>query len=359
MNVPKRGVIVLADIEAAAHDAQMTRSAFPAAPLRIALFAYPDVQALDLSGPLEMFARATRVLREEGRAHPGYALAVVGTEAGPIAASSGFRFLPDATFGALRGAVDTLLVVGGRGVDAVLANRAALAWLRRMAGRVRRLGSICTGAFALAEAGLLDGRTATTHWSRAAELARRYPRVRVEEDRIWVRDGEVYTSAGVTAGMDLALALIEEDLGAELALAVARAMVMYVRRPGDQSQYSAPLRLQAAATPSVRELVAWAAEHPAADLSVPALAHKVGKSPRHLTRVFRKELGVAPAEAVEQLRLEAARRALQQSAASLEEVAARCGFGSAEVMRRAFLRTLHVTPSAYRARFAAREELAS
>jgi transcriptional regulator GlxA family with amidase domain len=159
--------------------------------------------------------------------------------------------------------------------------------------------------------------------------------------------------------MDLALAMIEEDLGAEVALEVARAMVMYVRRPGDQSQYSAPLRLQAANAPSVRDLVAWAAEHPATDLSVPALARRVGKSPRHLTRVFRAELGIAPAEAVEQLRLEAARRLLQQSEAGLEEVAMRCGFGSAEVMRRAFLRVLHVTPSAYRARFSSREELAS
>ena len=259
----------------------------------------------------------------------------------------------------MRSGVDTLLVVGGRGVDSLLTDRGILGWVRGMARRVRRLGSVCTGAFLLAEAGLLDGRTVSTHWSRAAELARRYPKVRVEEDRIWVRDGNVYTSAGVSAGMDLALALIEEDLGAEVALAVARAMVMYVRRPGDQSQYSAPLRLQAANTPSLRDLVAWAAEHPASDLSVPALARRVGKSPRHLTRVFRNELGIAPAEAIEQLRLEAARRALQQSAAGLEEVAARCGFGSAEVLRRAFLRVLHVTPSAYRARFSSREVLAS
>ncbi len=341
------------------HHLAMARPAGSSGPLRIALFAYPNVQALDLSGPLEMFARATRLLRDEGRAHPGYSLVVVGTEAGPIAASSGFRFLPDVTFHSLRGRVDTLLVVGGRGVDALLGDRAVLSWLRRMAGRVRRLASVCTGAFLLAEAGLLDGRTATTHWSRAADLARRYPRVRVEEDRIWVRDGNIYTSAGVSAGMDLALALIEADLGAEVALAVARAMVMYLRRPGDQSQYSAPLRLQAAETPSVRDLVTWAAEHPAADLSVQALARRVGKSPRHLTRVFRKELGVAPAEAIEQLRIEAARRALQQSAAGLKQVAARCGFGSAEVLRRAFLRALHVTPSAYRARFSSRAELAS
>ena len=197
----------------------MKRSA-TAGPLRIALFAYPDVQALDLSGPLEMFARATRLLRDEGRAHPGYSLTVVGTKAGPLVASSGFRFLPDVTFRALRGEVDTLLVVGGRGMDALLDDRAVLDWLRQMAGRVRRLGSVCTGAFLLAEAGLLDGRTATTHWSRAKDLALRYPRVRVEEDRIWARDGNLYTSAGVSAGMDLALALIEEDLGSEVALAV-------------------------------------------------------------------------------------------------------------------------------------------
>jgi transcriptional regulator GlxA family with amidase domain len=337
----------------------MGPSAAPDRPIRIALFAYPGVQGLDVSGPLELFARATRILRDEGRAHPGYSLTVIGTDDGPIAASSGFRFIPDATFRSVRGGVDTLLVVGGRGVDALLGDRPVLAWLRRMAGRVRRMGSVCTGAFLLAEAGLLDGRAATTHWSRAAELQRRYPKIRVQEDRIWVGDGGVYTSAGVSAGMDLALALIEEDLGAEVALAVARAMVIYLRRPGDQSQYSAPLRLQAAQTSSVRDLIAWAAEHPETDLSVPALARRVGKSPRHLTRVFRRELGIAPAAAVEQLRLEAARRALQHSPAGLKEVAARCGFGSAEVLRRTFLRALHVTPSAYRARFSAGGERAA
>jgi len=337
----------------------MKSSALPPRPLRIALFAYPDVQALDLSGPLEMLARATRVLRDEGRPQPGYSLTVVGTRTGPITASSGFRFLPDVAFRSFRGDVDTLIVVGGRGIDSFLGDKAVLDWLRRMAGKVRRLASVCTGAFLLAEAGLLDGRTATTHWSRASELAKRYPKVRVEEDRIWVRDGNIYSSAGVSAGMDLTLALIEEDLGSEVALAVARAMVMYLRRPGDQSQYSAPLRLQAAQTPSLRELVSWAAEHPATDLSVAALARRIGKSPRHLTRLFRRELGVAPGEAVEQLRLEAARRALQQTAAGLKDVASRCGFGSAEVLRRAFIRELHVAPSAYRARFFAGGRLAS
>jgi transcriptional regulator GlxA family with amidase domain len=335
-------------------------SSSAAPPRRIALLAYPDVQALDLSGPLELFARATRVVQDENRRAAGYTLSVVGTEKGPLRASSGFRFLPDVIWRQLRGPVDTLLVIGGLGVRRLLNDQPLLAWLRRMAPRVRRLGSVCTGAFLLAQAGLLDGRRVTTHWSGAAQLAREYPLLNVEPDRIWVRDGNIVTSAGVTAGMDLALALIEEDLGADVALAVARAMVLYLRRPGDQSQYSAPLRLQAAKTASVRDLVAWAAEHPEADLSVPALAQRLGRSERQLTRVFRAEVGVAPAEAIEQLRVESARRLLVESERGVEEVAARTGFASAEVMRRAFLRTLHVSPSAYRQRFGASgQELAS
>src|SRR2546428_9438334 len=202
----------------------MRRSERPGEPLRVALFAYPDVQALDLSGPLEMFARATRLLRDEGRTHPGYSLAVVGTRAGPITSSSGFRFLPDTTFGALRGRIDTLLVLGGLGVNALLDDQAVLGWLRRMAGRVRRLGSVCTGTFLLAEAGLLDGRAVTTHWSRAAELAQRYPRLRVEQDRIWVRDGNLYTSAGGGGGMGLALPLVLGGPGAGGCLAGRRGM---------------------------------------------------------------------------------------------------------------------------------------
>ncbi|HEY2902272.1 MAG TPA: DJ-1/PfpI family protein, partial [Polyangia bacterium] len=299
-------------------------------------------------------------VREEGRRDAGYELVVVGTQAGPLRASSGFRFLPDVTWQKLRGPVDTLLVIGGLGVRPLLSNRRLLSWLRRMAPRVRRLGSVCTGAFLLAQAGLLDGRRVTTHWGSAQQLAREFPRLHVEPDRIWVRDGKIVTSAGVTAGMDLTLALIEDDLGADVALAVARAMVLYLRRPGDQSQYSAPLRLQAAKTASVRELVAWAAEHPDGDLSVPALARRLGRSERQLNRVFRAEVGVAPAAAVEQLRLESARRLLVESQRGVEDIAARAGFGSAEVMRRTFLRALHVSPSEYRARFSARgERLAS
>ena len=332
----------------------MKRSSTVAGPLRVALVAYPQAQALDMSGPMEVFSVANQIQREDARLHPGYALTVVGTEPGPMMASSGLRFLADVTWRALRGPIDTLLVVGGAGArQTVMYDRPLLAWLRRMAPRVRRFGSVCTGAFILAQAGLLDGRRVATHWRRAAELAQRFPRLSVEPDRIWVRDGNVVTSAGITAGMDLALALVEEDLGAEIALAVARALVLYLRRPGDQSQFSAPLRLQTARTPSVRDLVAWAAEHPDADLSVPALARRLGRSERQLSRVFRAEVGVAPAAAVEQLRVESARRLLVESRRGVEEVASRAGFSSAEVMRRSFLRTLHVSPAAYRARFAA------
>lgn len=320
-------------------------------PLRVVFLAYPGGLGLDLTGPYEVFARANRVLREEGRAHPGYRLEVAATEDGPLTASSGFRFLPDTTLGALRGPIDTLLVTGGPGVDRAAALPGLRGWLRRAAPRVRRLGSVCTGAFLLAEAGLLDGRRVATHWRRAAELAARYPAVRVEADAIYVRDGALITSAGVTAGMDLALALVEEDLGSDVALSVARALVMYLRRPGGQSQYSAPLRLQAAAPPGLRELLAWAAGHPAEDLSVEALARRAGMSARNLSRVFSREMGDTPSRAVERLRIEAAQRALAHTGLGLAQVAASCGFGSAEVLRRSFLRALRVTPSAWRARF--------
>ena len=331
----------------------------PRKPLRILFVTYPGGQHLDLAGPYEIFARASRVLRDEGRRHPGYSLAIVASQPGPLIASSGFRFLPDLTPREVRGPIDTLLVTGGIGVDRALEDRPLLSWLRRAAPRVRRLGSVCTGAFLLAEAGLLDGKRVATHWLKARALQTRYPLLKVEDDPIYLRDGKIVTSAGVTAGMDLALALIEEDLGAEVALKVARAMVFFLRRPGDQSQYSAPLRLQETAVPTVRDLIAWALEHPDADLSVPALARKVSTSPRNLARIFRRELGQSPAHAIEQLRVEAAQRGLCESRGSLDEVAARAGFGSAEVMRRAFLRLAHLTPSAYRERFGARAAAAS
>jgi transcriptional regulator GlxA family with amidase domain len=328
----------------------MKRSTRPR-PLSIVFVAYDGANVIDLGGPFEVFARATAVLRESGRSHPGYTLSIVARRAGPIVTSSGLRILPHGTPANHRGPVDTLFVVGGAGSREAAKDDALLRWLRRTAARARRYGSGCTGAFVLAAAGLLDGKRATTHWKSARELAEKHPLVRVDPGPIFVKEQGVFTSAGVSAGIDLALSLVEDDLGSEVALAVARNMVLYLRRPGDQSQYSAPLRLQGMHAPSMRDLVSWATEHPAGDLSVPALARRAGLSPRQLSRVFKNEVGVSPAHAVESLRIEAAQQALCTSRHSLDEVAVRSGFGSAEVMRRAFLRVLKLTPSDYRARF--------
>jgi transcriptional regulator GlxA family with amidase domain len=236
-------------------------------------------------------------------------------------------------------------------VRAALQDRRLVSFVARCASRARRVAGVCSGAFLLAEAGLLAGRRATTHWASCSQLARRYPDVRVEPDRIFVRDGAVYTSAGVTAGMDLALALLEDDQGRDLALAVARRLVVFLRRPGGQSQFSAQLAAQLAERPALRDLQLWIQEHPDEPHTVESLARRVGMSPRHFARVFALELRVTPARYVEQVRVEAARRRLEDGGGRVEQVAEGCGFGSPETMRRAFLRTLRVSPSEYRRRF--------
>jgi transcriptional regulator GlxA family with amidase domain len=220
-----------------------------------------------------------------------------------------------------------------------------------MSGKARRVASICTGAFLLAEAGLLDGRRATTHWMFAKKLATRYPRVRVEPDQIYVQDEHVYTSAGVAAGMDLSLALVEEDFGGSLALQVARALVLFLRRPGGQAQFSALLSSQASDNKRLHELQVWMAENLDQDLSVENLASQVAMSPRNFARVFVRDTGITPAHLVEQLRVEAARRELEMTDQGLDEIAAASGFRSAEVMRRAFLRAIGTSPSSYRQHF--------
>ena len=322
------------------------------APQRVALVAFPDVQVLDVTGPLEVFARTARWLCEHGRrSDAAYTTELLATAPGTITASSGLRLGVDRTLREVRGRLDTLLVAGGIGSRAAMHDEVLLRWLRRTAPRVRRLGSVCTGAFILAEAGLLDGRRATTHWRSCAALARRYPQVAVDPDPIFVRDGNVYTSAGVTAGMDLALALVEEDHGHEVALEVARELVLFLRRPGGQSQFSAQLATQAADREPLRELQTWIADHLDDDLSVPALAARVAMSPRNFARVFTREVGVTPARFVETARLEAARRRLAESRHGVDAVAAQCGFGTAESMRRSFVRHLRVPPTAYRHRF--------
>lgn len=323
-----------------------------ALPRRVALLVFPDFQALDAAGPLEVFAAASAAWQEAtGARAPAYALELVAREPGPVATSSGYAFVAQRGLAGVRGPLDTLLVAGGLGSARAAADRAVLGWIRRQAPRARRVASVCTGAFVLAEAGLLDGRRVTTHWQACALLQRRYPRLHVEADRIWVRDGNVWTSAGVTAGMDLALTLVEEDLGRDVALAVAQRLVLYLKRPGGQSQFSAQLAAQRAAREPLRELQAWIADHPAADLSVEALARRLGMSPRNFARVFAREVGRTPARFVEEARVEAARRRLEGGDEGIDAVAAAAGFGSAETMRRSFLRVLRVGPAAYRSRF--------
>ena len=316
------------------------------------MLAYPGAQMLDITGPLEVFARSARLLLEQGlRADSVYEVEVIAAQTGPVKTSSGVEILAARPLTAVHAPLDTLLVAGGVGSREALRSSLVLGFLRRMAPRVRRLASVCTGAFLLAEAGLLNGRRATTHWAYCAELAKRYPQVQVEPDPIFVRDGRIYTSAGVTAGMDLALGLVEEDLGRPLALAVARQLVLFLKRPGGQSQFSAQLAAQSAEREPLRDLQAWISDHPEADLGIEGLARRVAMSPRHFARVFLREIGVTPAKFILRVRVEAARRRLEESRDDVESVAATCGFGSAEVMRRAFLRTVRVSPSAYRSRF--------
>ena len=321
-------------------------------PRQIVMAAYPDAQIIDITGPLEVFGRAARWLSEErGWRVPAYTVEIVASNAGPLTTSSGLRLMADRSIAEVRGPIDTLMVAGGRGTALAMRDRALIDWIRRTARRVRRLCSVCTGAFLLAEAGLLNGRSATTHWRQCAQLAARFPAVTVETDPIFVRDGNVFTSAGVTAGIDLALALLEEDHGRELALAVARELVMFLRRPGGQSQFSVQMSAQIADREPIRELQRWIADHLDADLSVEALARRSAMSPRNFARVFTREVGVTPGQFVENSRVEAARRRLEESADGVDLIAAECGFGTRESMRRTFIRTLRVPPSAYRSRF--------
>jgi len=317
-------------------------------PRRVVIVALPEVQPLDVAGPAEVLASAASVAGGDDAA---YTIEVVAPGGAPIPTDSGYAIAPAGALEAVRGPIDTLLVAGGAG--ARNASPETVARVRRLAARADRVASVCTGAYVLAAAGLLDGRRATTHWSWCDDLQRRHPAVTVERDPIFVVDGPVRTSAGVTAGMDLALALVEEDLGPRVALEVARWLVVFVKRPGGQAQFSVQLAGQSAERSPLRELQAWIADHIDADLSVPALAARACMSDRHFARAFKAETGMTPAVYVESLRVERARLALESGAAPIDAVAARCGFGTVETLRRAFARRLGVSPAAYRNRFAA------
>jgi transcriptional regulator GlxA family with amidase domain len=320
----------------------------PNAPRIIEVLAFPSVQLLDVTGPLQVFASAND-LAVEARGEPPYVLRVVaqGGQSVPTSAGLGIAAGPLPT---VRAALDTLIVAGGPGVQDAAADPGLVAWLRKRANHARRVASVCTGAFLLAASGVLDGRRAATHWSFCDELARCFPAVHVEPDPIFVCDGPIWTSAGVTAGIDLALALVEQDLGRTAALAVARYMVMFLKRPGGQAQFSAALSLQTAED-KFGALHDWISRHLAEDVSLPALASQAGMSERSFSRHYAAATGLTPARAVERLRVEAARRLLSESQLPVKRISQRCGFGSEETMRRSFLRLLAVTPQDYRVRF--------
>jgi transcriptional regulator GlxA family with amidase domain len=316
--------------------------------MRVAILAFPRVQLLDVIGPTDVFAEAARQLGDPR----AYRVQVIGTESDVLKGSSGLRLLVDATVATHRGAIDTLLVAGSPHVEEVAANEALQGWLKRQSRQVRRIGSVCSGAFVLAAAGLLRGKKVATHWNAAERLGVLYPDTEVDADAIYIRDGNLYTSAGVTAGMDLALALVEEDHGRELALQVAREMVMFLKRPGGQSQFSAHLAAQTSERSAIREVQDHVLANLRANLSVPALAAAAGMSERNFARVFRAEAGMTPADFVESARIEAARRRVEESDIPLKKLADEVGYANVDGLRRAFMRRLGVSPNDYRRRFA-------
>ncbi|MER5307418.1 DJ-1/PfpI family protein [Streptomyces sp. NPDC002773] len=308
---------------------------------------FDGVQSLDVTGPFEVFAGAARAAGDPS----AYTLTTASLDGGPVRTHSGLRLLPDTTLAeaVAGGAPHTLVVPGGEGTRDPAP--ALIDWLRTHAPAAGRLVSVCTGALLLAEAGLLDGHRATTHWATCDHLARGYPEVEVDPDPIFVRDGRLSTSAGVTAGIDLALALVEEDLGRDVALTVARHLVVFLRRPGNQAQFSAQLSAQTARREPLRDLQQWITEHPESDLSVDALAARARLSPRHFARAFHAETGTPPGRYVDRVRLEHARRLLEETSRGVEEVARASGYGTSEAMRRAFLKALRTAPAEYRRRF--------
>jgi transcriptional regulator GlxA family with amidase domain len=319
---------------------------------RVVIVTFPGVQTLDVTGPAEVFRAATRINP------PGYDVTVAATEQEPLPTST-VSFVPDARLDDCTGPIDTLIVAGGTGTRRAEEDGRLVEWIAAAAQRSRRVASVCTGAFLLAKAGLLDRRRATTHWASCADLARRYPAVTVEPDPIFVRDGKLATSAGVTAGMDLALALVEEDLGREVALEAARWLVVFLQRPGGQAQFSAQLAAQVADRAPLRELQAWIPDHLDDDLSVPALARRACMSDRNFARAFRRETGMTPGAYVENARVERARIALETGDLPVEAVALQAGFGTVETMRRAFRRRVGVSPNDYRTRFRTNDVAAS
>ncbi len=318
----------------------------------IGIVAFDGFELLDLTGPLDAFGLTNLGLQRSGITdEPAYPIKVLAKQPGLVTSFCGLRIHAEQSFDEVTGGIDTLMIPGAPDVTRVLADPTLREWVRFMATRVRRLVSVCTGAFLLAETGLLDGRRATTHWAFCDRLAADYPGVTVEADRIFLRDGPIATSGGITSGIDLTLALVEEDWGREQSLLLARWMVMFLKRPGGQSQFSGFLLSEATQHPDLRALQVWIMEHPAEDLRNEALAERMAMSPRNFARVFQQETGMTPAKFVEKARVDAARHFLGTTDEPIERAAVIAGFGDPERMRRAFIRNLGINPQDYRARF--------
>jgi transcriptional regulator GlxA family with amidase domain len=323
-------------------------SLIPPSPRRVELLAFPDVQLLDITGPFQVLAGANRQAEESGQPLP-YDLKVVAAVPGPVMSSAGLAFLaeplPPADL-----PLHTLIIAGGHGIRAAFRDRSLVSWVKQRAEVTLRVTSVCSGAFILAATGLLDGRRAATHWFNCAALATIFPAVRVEQDPIYINDGRIWTSAGVTAGIDMALALVEADLGRAMATTVARHLVVFAKRPGGQAQFSTELALAGSDT-TFDKLHGWMKENLRGNLAVPVLAEQAGMSERSFLRHYRQITGTTPARAVERVRVEAARKALSETRLPVKRVARDCGFGTEETMRRSFMRVLAVAPHAYRERF--------
>ena len=318
---------------------------------RVVMVGFENAQILDITGPLEVFSRTSRWLVDHGYAtDPSYSVELVAPISGEIDCSSGISLVATRPYKDVE-VIDTLLIAGGIGYQAACESDELIGWIKKQSTQVKRVGSICTGAFLLAKAGLLENKKATTHWAYCEKLKLGSDTTNVETDAIYVKQGKVYTSAGVTSGMDMALALVEEDWGKKVALAVAQELVLYLKRPGGQSQFSRQLSLQEAEDSKFAQLQVWMRDNPTENLSVPTLADKTAMSERNFVRRFYDEVGVTPAKFVEQIRVELARRCLEDTDWPIEKLAKQSGFNNAETLRRTFLRNVGVTPKEYRMRF--------
>jgi len=334
------------------YDQELNSETGTTEPRTVVVVIHEGCELLDATGPASVFGVVNRTLREQA-ATPGYRVIIAAQERGAVTTSAGVQLVADAAWRDITGPIDTTLVVGSpdEALNCTLENRELIQWLQETGGRARRLVSVCTGAFFLAKAGLLNGRRVTTHWMDVDRMVREYPEVTVEPDAIYVRDGAIATSAGITAGIDLALALVEEDYGRKLALAIARRLVLYLKRPGGQSQFSSRLRSQMVTNGPLTPLLAWLEENVQQHITVEDLADRAAMSPRNFARVFLRETGMTPLKYLDQVRIERAKHLLEETSHPMETVARESGLSSAEQLRRTFQRCLGITPRAYRERF--------